>query len=220
MKVKINSPPPIKRGLNQRILHLWFKFGDTSWNLSSTGDVLWCIQTQNGWIFNCKLNGTLMVTFKHPPNYKGFFTKYFAPLGDPELNGSQVIARTSWWLTDGRTNTERRRRRQYPKAKTGNLHNCVTRTAISIISIVIWYICNQIYQFSVGSAAQFVTAINKPPCVPRLIIMCTQSMMTSSNGNIFRVTGPLCGEFTGHRGIPRTKASDAGLWCFLWSAPE
>ena len=24
--------------------------------------------------------------------------------------------------------------------------------------------------------------------------------MTSSNGNIFRVTGPLCGEFTGHKG--------------------
>ena len=29
----------------------------------------------------------------------------------------------------------------------------------------------------------------------------------------------LCGEFTGHRWIPRTKASDAELWCFLWSAP-
>ena len=27
-------------------------------------------------------------------------------------------------------------------------------------------------------------------------------MMTSSNGNIFRVTGILCGEFTGHRWIP------------------
>ena len=40
-------------------------------------------------------------------------------------------------------------------------------------------------------------------------------MMTSSNGNIFRVTGPLCGEFTGPRWIPRTKASDAELWCFL-----
>ena len=39
-------------------------------------------------------------------------------------------------------------------------------------------------------------------------------MMTSSNGNIFRVTGPLCREFTGHRWIPRTKASDAELWCF------
>ena len=45
-------------------------------------------------------------------------------------------------------------------------------------------------------------------------------MMTSSNGNIVRVTGHLCGEFTGHRWIPRTKASDAELWCFLWSAPE
>ena len=38
------------------------------------------------------------------------------------------------------------------------------------------------------------------------------SMMTSSNGNIFRVTGPLCGEFTGHWWIPLKKASDAELW--------
>ena len=45
-------------------------------------------------------------------------------------------------------------------------------------------------------------------------------MMTSSNGNIFRVTGHLCGEFTGPRWIPHTKASDAELWCLLWSAPE
>ena len=29
--------------------------------------------------------------------------------------------------------------------------------------------------------------------------------MTSSNGNIFRVTGPLCGELTGHRWIPHTQ---------------
>ena len=45
-------------------------------------------------------------------------------------------------------------------------------------------------------------------------------MMTSSNGNIFRVIGHLCGEFTGPRWIPRTKASDAELWYFLWSASE
>ena len=43
--------------------------------------------------------------------------------------------------------------------------------------------------------------------------------MTSSNGNIFRVTGPLCGEFTGHLWIPGTETSDAELWCYLWSAP-
>ena len=45
-------------------------------------------------------------------------------------------------------------------------------------------------------------------------------MITSSNGNIFRVTGPLCGEFTGQWWIPLTKASDAELWCFLWSVAE
>ena len=50
-------------------------------------------------------------------------------------------------------------------------------------------------------------------------MQCDVSMMTSSNGNIFRVTGPLCGEFAGHRWIPLTKASDAELWCFL-SVPE
>ena len=45
-------------------------------------------------------------------------------------------------------------------------------------------------------------------------------MMTSYNGSIFRVTGPLCGEQTGHRWIPFTKASGVKLSCFIWSAPE
>ena len=48
----------------------------------------------------------------------------------------------------------------------------------------------------------------------------TLNMMTSSNGNIFRVTGPFWEEFTGHRWIPLTKASNAELYWFLWSAPE
>ena len=39
-------------------------------------------------------------------------------------------------------------------------------------------------------------------------------MMTSSNGNIFRVTGHLCGEFTGPRWIPRTKASEVRALMF------
>ena len=42
-------------------------------------------------------------------------------------------------------------------------------------------------------------------------------MISSSNGHIFRVTGPLCGEFTGHRWIPLTKASVAELCCVLGS---
>ena len=36
------------------------------------------------------------------------------------------------------------------------------------------------------------------------------NMMTSSNGDIFRVTDHLFGEFN----------SDAELWCYLWSASE
>ena len=45
--------------------------------------------------------------------------------------------------------------------------------------------------------------------------------MTSSyrpHHHIFRVTGPFVGGI--HRWIPLTKASDAELWCFLWSASE
>ena len=45
-------------------------------------------------------------------------------------------------------------------------------------------------------------------------------MTTSSNGNIFRVTGPLWEECTGHRWIPLTETSDAELWYFLWCAPD
>ena len=40
------------------------------------------------------------------------------------------------------------------------------------------------------------------------------NMMTSSNGNIFHVTGPLWGESTGHLWIPLTKASDTELLYF------
>ena len=36
----------------------------------------------------------------------------------------------------------------------------------------------------------------------------------------FRVSGPFCREFTGHRWIFLTKTSDANPWCFLWSAIE
>ena len=44
-------------------------------------------------------------------------------------------------------------------------------------------------------------------------------IMTLSHGNMFCVTGPLCGEFTSHWWIPLTKANNTELWCFLWSVP-
>ena len=41
------------------------------------------------------------------------------------------------------------------------------------------------------------------------------SMMKSSNGNFFRVTGRSCGEFTCHWLSPRTKARDADFDVFF-----
>ena len=55
-------------------------------------------------------------------------------------------------------------------------------------------------------------------------IMTTTRMMIMDDNDVikwkhFRVTGHLCREFTSHRWITRTKANNAELWCFLWSAP-
>ena len=67
---------------------------------------------------------------------------------------------------------------------------------------------------------QTTTKHNNVHTVNMLGMYRTYIMMTSSNGNIFCVTGHLCGEFTGPRWIPHTKASDAELSCFLWSASD
>ena len=40
-------------------------------------------------------------------------------------------------------------------------------------------------------------------------------MMTSSNENLFRITGPLSGKFTGHQWISHRKTSDAELDVFF-----
>ena len=63
---------------------------------------------------------------------------------------------------------------------------------------------------------------SKMPCVARvqLTFQILTSMMTSTNGNIFSITGTFVRGTTSHRWIPLTKASDAELWYFLWSVPE
>ena len=64
--------------------------------------------------------------------------------------------------------------------------------------------------------------IKTPPLgirIPIIILRRSYGMMASSNGNIFRVTGHLCGEFTLDRWIPAqrpvTRSFDV-----LWSASE
>ena len=59
------------------------------------------------------------------------------------------------------------------------------------------------------------SALKEVKATEAFVVIQFLSLMTKSNGNIFRVAGLLCGEFTGVRWILRTKASDAELWCFL-----
>ena len=125
---------------------------------------------------------------------------------------------------------------QHRRRDNGSLYN----------SIKVIYGCDYANQFCVNNHMErdidgipnyktpsyFVVAISNPfargqnkQYIPTILhtfdLSCLGfNMMTSSNGNIFPVTGPFCGEFTGHRWIPRIKASNAKLWCFLWSAPE
>ena len=83
-----------------------------------------------------------------------------------------------------------------------------------------WYDIKQhasVWRFQVAARGLLGTKTNfKQLCRQRG----PQNMITSTNGNIFHITGPLWGESTGHRWIPLTKASDAEIRCFLWSASE
>ena len=81
-----------------------------------------------------------------------------------------------------------------------SLRNKTKQELIKCSSFLI--ICNQ-YMYCTSEMAQVVSA--RMCMYPEVTIMI--NMMTSSNGNIFRVNGHLCGEFTGPRWIPRTKAS-------------
>ena len=87
-------------------------------------------------------------------------------------------------------------------------------TKVRLISTVLRYI-NMKKTLCIFHGVQLISAF-LGICV---MVLC-YIIMTSSNENIFRVTGHLCGEFTGHRWFPLTKASDEELWCFLWLAPD
>ena len=55
---------------------------------------------------------------------------------------------------------------------------------------------------------------SRPP-TPFASLRHNQLMMTSSNGNIFRVTGPLCGEFTGPGEFPTQRPVTRGFDVFF-----
>ena len=94
--------------------------------------------------------------------------------------------------------------------------------------LIMHYLCSVATSALIPKRKTRILLQNSEQCTENVVIthwgsvtaICIMDMMTSSNGNIFRVTGHLCGKFTGPRWISRTKASDAELWCFLWFTPD
>ena len=88
-------------------------------------------------------------------------------------------------------------------------------TVVFIYPIAMYIIQYQFHAYIIFTHWPLENSISLPlNCATVLYLF----MMTSSNGSIVRVTNPLWGKFTGHQWIPLAKASDAELWCFLWSA--
>ena len=94
--------------------------------LAWTGDELSRGQTQNNINFDFEVKFDIEVQSKSPPKTIGILTKVFYTYG-PNLvilawTGDELSrGQASAYRTDGRTHrqTDRRRQRQYPKAKTG-----------------------------------------------------------------------------------------------------
>ena len=110
---------PILIGILTRV---FCTFGQNLVILAWTGDELSCRQAQNGVTFDFEVKFDLEGQSQSPPKTIGILTKVFYTYG-PNLvilawTGDELSrGQASDYRTDGRT--DRRRQRQYPKAKTG-----------------------------------------------------------------------------------------------------
>ena len=115
MKLKIKTK--IDRDLNSAKMHLV--------TLAWTADELWCKQAQNEVKFDFQVKFDLEGQGRSFPQNNMDLNQgvlyLWSKFGDPSLNEQWVIVRTISWLihTHTDTQTHRRSRWQYPKAKTG-----------------------------------------------------------------------------------------------------
>ena len=77
--------------------------------------------------------------------------------------------------------------------------NQIHDTATGIDPSLYDLIANHSYQRAATYAYALLSELNVP------LNLVSDHKMTSSNGHIIRATGPLCGEFTGHRWIHHIK---------------
>ena len=137
-------------------------------------------------------------------------------------NGKSTKTISSWWCHQMKTFL----RVTGPcwMESTGHRWIPLTKARDAELWWFLWYAPEQTVKQTIETMIASVgicnTGIDNLITIMLLIPNNKASMMASLNGNIFRVTGHLCGEFTGDLWIPRTTAGDAELWFFLWSAPE
>ena len=127
-------------------------------------------------------------------------TRSFDVFFDLRLNKRLSKQSRSWWFET----LSRSLWRHFLPRLLHTFHSWV------IILISLLYRSHMFYMYTMG---EHLCSIHSPN-------YCKYCHVTSSNGNIIRATGPLCGEFAGHRWVPLTKASDAELEYFPWSAPK
>ena len=100
-------------------------FGQNLVILAWTADELWCRQAQNEVKFDfqvkCDIEGQGRSSPKNNRDLYQGVLQLGSKFSDPSLNERWVIVWTSSWLTHTHTDTQthRRSRWQYPKAKTG-----------------------------------------------------------------------------------------------------
>ena len=105
--------------------------------------------------------------------------------GALHLDQGSFYCKTSRILKDGVQNFQIDFKFDY------RLHNGVQMPAMHINAI-------QKFRQTFSQIRDFSRSFRRGP----IAAFCNGTMMTSSNGNIFRVTGPLCGEFTGPGEFP------------------
>ena len=106
------------------LTHVFCTFGLNLLILAWTGDALSCRQAKNGVTFDFEVTFDLEGQCQSPPKTIGILTKVFYIYG-PNLvilaeTGHELSrGQAKGWRTRTDTHTDRRRQRQYPKAKTG-----------------------------------------------------------------------------------------------------
>ena len=106
------------------LTQVFYTFGPNLVILAWTGDELSCRQAQNGVNFDFEVKFDLEGQGQSPPKTIHILTKVFITYG-PNLvilawMGDELShGQAGGWRTHTDTHTDRRRQRQYPKAKTG-----------------------------------------------------------------------------------------------------